>query len=129
MMFAKPSLWFEMKDEVDPSLFRLETTRNAVKTIERYASPQMAMPALDDAVKERITRAMMEIPPGEEESVARGCMERLQARILKREIEEIKEALSASADEASRKALSQRYLGLMRDLKNIKRGEDAHEEL
>ncbi len=128
-VFAKPSLWLEIRDELDPTLFQIEAVREAVEAVERYASPQMAMPALGDDAKERIAKAMLEIPPGEEESVVRGCMERLRARRLKREVDEIKEALASVSDAEDRRILSQRYLGLMRDLKSIRRGEEAHEEL
>ena len=129
-IFVKPSLWFEVKEELEPSLFQIEAMREAVETIERYASPQMAMPALKDEAKERVTKAMMEIPPGEEESILKGCMDRLRARRLKREVAEVKEALSASEDLETRRALSERYMVLMRDLKrSIRRGDDAHEEL
>ena len=129
VIFAKPSLWFEVRDELDSALFKSKAMREAVETIERYASPQMAMPALSDEAKERITKAMLEIPPGEEESLAKGCLERLRARRLKREIEEVKAALTSATEAEERRLLSQRYLGLMRDLKSIKRGESAHEEL
>ncbi len=129
VIFAKPSLWLELREELDPSLFRIEFARRSVEAIERYASPQMAIVALEDGVKEKITRAMMEIPPGAEDDVARGCLDRLRARRLKLEIQEVKEALSVSQNQEDKRALSERYMGLMRDLKKMRRGDEAHEEL